>query len=146
MTTWRGCSSPSCVVRDRLDPYMLSLLDVAKAIEARRRLRPGWWADLGFLRGSSFPGPRQRRVSAGGRGRARFSCRREESRGPVLEARGLALLYAGAQSTANLRFAGLLNGGTPADDELLDALFAGRQFHIRDYSWKPRALSQSKGR
>jgi hypothetical protein len=43
------------------------------------------------------------------------------------------LLYAGVQSAANLRFAGLLWGGTPADDAILDALFGGRQFHIRDY-------------
>lgn len=51
---------------------------------------------------------------------------------PVLDVRGLALAYAGAQPTANLRLAELLTG--PAtQDWMLDALFGGRQVHIRDY-------------
>lgn len=51
---------------------------------------------------------------------------------PVLDVRGLALAYAGAQSTPNLRMAGLLTG--PADhDATIDALLGGRQVHIRDY-------------
>jgi hypothetical protein len=50
----------------------------------------------------------------------------------VLDVRGLALAYAGAQSCANLRMAGLLSG--PDDhDAVLDALLGGRQTHIRDY-------------
>ena len=47
--------------------------------------------------------------------------------------RGLALLYAGVQSCANLRWAGLLTGGLPEQDTVWDTLFGGRQFHIRDY-------------
>jgi hypothetical protein len=47
--------------------------------------------------------------------------------------RGLALLYAGVQSCANLRWAGLLTGGLPEQDAVWDTLFGGRQFHIRDY-------------
>ena len=47
--------------------------------------------------------------------------------------RGLALLYAGVQSCANLRWAGLLTGGRPEQDAVWDTLFGGRQFHIRDY-------------
>ena len=47
--------------------------------------------------------------------------------------RGLALLYAGVQSCANLRWAGLLTGGRPEQDTVWDTLFGGRQFHIRDY-------------
>jgi hypothetical protein len=43
------------------------------------------------------------------------------------------LLYAGAQSCANLRFTGNLHGGDPAEDLGWDALFGGRQVHIRDY-------------
>jgi hypothetical protein len=51
---------------------------------------------------------------------------------PVLDVRGLALAYAGAQSTANLRMAGLLTG--PAThDAAIDTLLGGRQVHIRDY-------------
>jgi hypothetical protein len=51
----------------------------------------------------------------------------------VLTTRGLALLYAGVQTCANLRFAGLLTGGDPAEDPIWDGLFAGRPVHIRDY-------------
>ena len=47
--------------------------------------------------------------------------------------RGLALLYAGVQSCANLGAAGLLSGGDVAQDLDWDALFGGRQAHIRDY-------------
>ena len=46
---------------------------------------------------------------------------------------GLSLLYAGVQSCANLRFAGHLVGGDPAQDPVWHALFGGRQVHIRDY-------------
>ncbi|MCP2264231.1 enhanced intracellular survival protein Eis [Promicromonospora thailandica] len=51
---------------------------------------------------------------------------------PVLTANGLALLYAGAQSAANLRLAGHL-AGPDGYDAVLGALFAGRQVHVRDY-------------
>lgn len=52
--------------------------------------------------------------------------------GPTFTGRGLALAYAGVQSCANLRFAGLL-GGPDTDDAHWDALLGGRQFHIRNY-------------
>jgi predicted acetyltransferase len=51
---------------------------------------------------------------------------------PALSPNGLALLYAGAQSAANLRIAGHLTGATD-HDAVLTALFAGRQVHVRDY-------------
>lgn len=51
---------------------------------------------------------------------------------PVLSANGLALLYAGVQSAANLRLAGQLTGA-PDHDAVLTTLFAGRQLHVRDY-------------
>jgi predicted acetyltransferase len=51
---------------------------------------------------------------------------------PRFTSYGMAMLYAGTQSCANLRFAGHLSGST-VDDPTLDALFGGRQFHIRDY-------------
>ena len=114
------------------DPYMLSVLDVAGAIEARR-YPAGLRADVGLSVVGHFVGE----VNGGYRlrvGDGRAECGREESTtGPELHGRGLALLYAGVQSAANLRFAGLLSGGTSADDEVLDTLFGGRQLHIRDY-------------
>ena len=51
----------------------------------------------------------------------------------MLTPHGLALLYAGAQSCANLRAAGHLRGGDLEQDLDWDALFGGRQLHIRDY-------------
>jgi predicted acetyltransferase len=51
---------------------------------------------------------------------------------PTFTPAGLAASYAGAQSTANLRLAGHLAG--PATHDLLwDALWGGRQVHVRDY-------------
>lgn len=45
---------------------------------------------------------------------------------------GLALSYAGAASTATLRLAGHLHG--PSDhDQVWDALWHGRDVHVRDY-------------
>lgn len=68
---------------------------------------------------------------AGGRGECRRVATDDDA--PVLSARGLALWYAGVQSAANLRLAGMLRGGDPAYDADLTALTAGRQVHIRDY-------------
>ncbi|HEY1133998.1 MAG TPA: GNAT family N-acetyltransferase [Nocardioides sp.] len=51
---------------------------------------------------------------------------------PRLTVNGLSLLQAGAQSCANLRMLGLLEG--PSDfDGLYDAWFGGRQAHVRNY-------------
>ena len=57
---------------------------------------------------------------------------RRRAGGPVFTGRGLALAYAGVQSCANLRFAGLLSG-PDTDDTRWDALLGGRPFHIRNY-------------
>jgi predicted acetyltransferase len=57
----------------------------------------------------------------------------EHSEDRTFHPRGLALLYAGVQSCANLRWAGLLTGGRTEQDAVWDTLFGGRQFHIRDY-------------
>ncbi len=115
------------------DPYMLSVLDVPGAIGARR-YAAALNLDLEFAVENHFVPA----VNGGYRLRVRDGAPTCEpvsvgETGPVFQARGLALLYAGAQSCANLRFAGLLAGGSPATDEALDALFGGRQFHIRNY-------------
>jgi hypothetical protein len=60
------------------------------------------------------------------------TCERSDAAGPRFTGRGLALMYAGAQGTANLRMAGLLDGDD-SDDSLWDVLFGGHQVHIRDY-------------
>lgn len=115
------------------DPYMLSVIDVPGAIGARR-FGAGVKVDLGFAVEGHFVdevnGGYRLRVDGGAP-----TCEPApvEDGGLVLQARGLALLYAGMQSCANLRSAGLLEGGTPAEDAALDTLFGGRQFHIRNY-------------
>ena len=75
------------------------------------------------------------RLIVGGAGEGQALCARAEvpSGVPVFSPQGLALAYAGAQSSANIRLAGHLTGGTTADDRVFDALFGGRQVHIRDY-------------
>ncbi len=51
---------------------------------------------------------------------------------PTLTAGGVGLLWSGAQSCGNLRQLGHLVGPDHHDD-VLDALFGGRQLHVRDY-------------
>ena len=114
------------------DPYMLAVIDVAGALS--RRGYP-WFlsARLGFrVVGdgvNGIGGPYRFEVDKGvGR------CVAEEHTDDrTFHPRGLALLYAGVQSSANLRWSGLLTGGRPEQDGVWDTLFGGRQFHIRDY-------------
>jgi predicted acetyltransferase len=51
---------------------------------------------------------------------------------PTLSPNGLALLWSGVQTAANLRFAGLLTG-PDENDKALDALALHRPRHVRDY-------------
>ena len=132
------------------DPYMLAIIDVAGALS--RRGYP-WFlsARLGFrvadvgATGTSAPGTSAPGTSAPGGDRTAGAYRFEVAEGVAscvaedhtddrtFHPRGLALLYAGVQSCANLRWAGLLEGGRPEQDTVWDTLFGGRQFHICDY-------------
>lgn len=112
-------------------PYMLSVLDVVRALEAR-----GWSTaldaelDLRVLgdRVGDIDGSYRVGVTGG-----RAECTRLEERAHrTYTPRGLALAYAGAQSSANLRFMGHL-AGPDDEDAVWDALLGGRQVHIRDY-------------
>lgn len=112
------------------DPYMLKVLDVVGALEARRYL-PGVTAELSFRVAGDFLAENNggyRLTVADG---AAKCVRDDDAQGLALDQRGLALLYAGVQSCANLRAAGLAGGET--EDALWDGLFGGRQVHIRDY-------------
>jgi predicted acetyltransferase len=112
-------------------PYMLRVLDVPGAVQTRHYAR-ALGAELDFtLEGDFLPeldGSYHLSVSDG-----QAECVRTARSDRVLSPRGLALLYAGAQSSANLRVAGLLRGGNPEQDLDWDVLFGGRQLHIRDY-------------
>jgi predicted acetyltransferase len=114
-----------------VNPWMLRVVDVAGAVAAR-----GWPARLSgaidiTLVDEVCPwnaGERrlvldagEGHIEAGGKGDV------------VLTERGLALLYAGAASTAVVRRAGLLTGGDPTTDAFLDAAFAGPRPALLDY-------------
>ena len=114
------------------NPYMLRIHDVAGAFSGLRLTTPGLAQhELAFEIQGDLLGSTDGRWSlsvddgvsacvAGGAG------------GPVFSPRGLALVYAGAMSCADLRIAGLLTGSAD-DDDAWSALFAGRQLHIRNY-------------
>ena len=115
------------------EPYMLRLLDLPGAFAARP-FPEHLAADLTFAFHdellADLDGAWRLRVEAG-----RATCERLDgttSSGPSYTGRGLALVYAGAQSTANVRAAGLMDGDRD-DDAVWDHLFGGRQVHIRDY-------------
>ena len=119
--TWRVVTS---------EPYMLRLLDPASAFGLRRYPRRVE-AELVFGITDEFltdlDGSWRLSVAEGS-----ATCERtEDAPGPVFTGRGLAASYAGSQSTANLRMAGLLSGDD-TDDDTWDALLGGRQVHIRD--------------
>lgn len=119
------------------DPYMIMILDVGGALGQRGYPR-FLSAQLGFrVAGDSVAGTdgAYRLVVAEGVGTCtvRNHAFGEHTDDRTFHPRGLALLYAGVQSCANLRWAGLLTGGRTEQDTVWDTLFGGRQFHIRDY-------------
>ncbi|WP_165807069.1 GNAT family N-acetyltransferase [Nocardioides currus] len=107
-------------------PYMLRVHDVAGAFAGLPLDTQITFSVAGDLLGTTngdwtlTPVDGLATVSPGGPG------------GPVLAPRGVALLYAGAASTTDLRMAGLLSGDA-GQDRALDTLLDGRQLHIRDY-------------
>lgn len=125
--------SASWRVRHRY-PYMLRVHDVAAALTGIATPVP---ADVAFAvagdRLGTANGSYRLRTTDG-----RTACEAAGSHAgdaatpPVFDVRGLALAYAGAQSCANLRLAGLLTGPDEYD-ATLDALLGGRQVHIRDH-------------
>lgn len=112
-------------------PYMLRVHDVAGALSALPLVGT---ADVSF----SVTGDPLGTMDGGYRlivADGRAMCTRAEvgDAVPAFSPQGLALVYAGAQSCANIRLAGHLTGGTLADDQSFDALLGGRQVHIRNY-------------
>ena len=107
-------------------PYMLRIDDVAAAVTALAPTGTARFAvsgdRLGVMDGTY-------EVAGGG-------CRRvddqPDTRAPVFSPRGLALAYAGVESCASLRLAGLLHG--PGNDGSLDGCWGPRgAVHVRDY-------------
>jgi len=112
-------------------PYMLRVLDVGAALSLRR-YPSGFSGELAFQLAGDFGGDND-----GGFildvGNGRGNCLRAEHGDRIFSPQGLALMYAGTQSSANLRVAGHLSGGDIDEDSTWDALFGGRQQHIRNY-------------
>ena len=112
-------------------PYMIRVHDVPGAFAAR-----DWPVDgeasftvagdhLGTTNGSWHLAIEQ--------GKATCTPTGEPTDAPVLTPGGLALAWSGAQTCANLRMAGHLDGGTLESEAALDRVFAPRPIHIRDY-------------
>jgi predicted acetyltransferase len=112
-------------------PYMLKILDVAESL-TRRRYPPNLSATLRFRVEGDFLNENNRAYRLAVRD-GRGSCTDSDHADRTFTPQGLALLYAGAQSCANLRMAGHLDGGEMNQNLDWDALFGGRQRHIRDY-------------
>lgn len=114
----------------KANPYMLRILDLAGALELRRP-SPAIRADLAFgVRGDRLgriDGDWTLQVADG-----EVRCASGPAAERVYTPTGIALAYAGVQSSANLRRAGLLVGPTDGD-ATWDALLAGRPVHVRDY-------------
>jgi predicted acetyltransferase len=112
-------------------PYMLAILDVAESL-ARRRYPPSITTTLRFMVEGHFltenNGAFELSVTEG-----RAVCSDADQADRTFTPQGLALLYAGAESSANLRLAGHLIGGDLNQDLDWDGLFGGRQRHIRDH-------------
>ncbi|MBM9466783.1 GNAT family N-acetyltransferase [Nakamurella leprariae] len=116
---------------DRVRPYMLRPIDLAAAVAAR-----GWPEDL---RGTVTISVDDW-VCPWNTGHHRLEWRDGVGRvapgepgGPRMAVRGLGLLLAGGLDAAVLRRAGLLAGGTAADDRVLTRAMAGPRPGIRDF-------------
>jgi predicted acetyltransferase len=112
-------------------PYMLKILDVCAALSALR-YPPAMSAELNFSVAGDFLAENNgfyRLEVAGGSAQ----CSKADQADRTFTPQGLALVFAGAQSCANLRSTGHLQGGNIDQDLDWDALFGGRQQHIRDY-------------
>lgn len=113
----------------QVQPWMLRVVDAPAAIE-RRGFLPGVRAAASFLLADPDVPANSRawRLDVDG-GRGSLEPLRPDADLPVLQARGLALLFAAAADTAMLLRAGLLDHPLPA----LDAAFAGPLPQILDY-------------
>ncbi len=120
-------SAPGAIVEST--PYMLAILDVAAALEARGYADQVSERVTFRVRGlpvTGQDGTYELAVQAG-----RAECRPASDADIELDARGLSLLYSGIPA-ARARWAGLLRGPARAD-AVLDRIFGGLPFAIRNY-------------
>lgn len=112
------------------EPYMLRILDVPRALEARAGGRDVAVTfavsgdECGLIEGT------YRAESAGGRVQCSPADPREDA--PVLTVRGLSALYAGILSAPDLLATGHLRGGSPEQQEALTALLMHQPWQVHD--------------
>lgn len=112
-----------------LHPYMLRVSDVAGAFTAVSPGVPGLTGEVPFsVSGDPFAAADGHYLLTLGAGTARVAT----AGGPTYTTQGIALAFAGAQSSANLRLLGHLTG-PDTHDAVLDAVLGGRPLHVRDY-------------
>jgi predicted acetyltransferase len=135
---WSGTDVSRLVLPDHAAtssprPYMLRLLDVPGALGACRV--PPVRARVPFaVADPRTPDLEGAWTLEAAEGTVRVVADDDASPGdrPTFTSGGLALTWSGAQSTANARLAGGLTG--PGEhDTTWDALWGGRQVHVRDY-------------
>jgi len=120
----------------RVDPYLLRVVDLSGAVAQR-----GWPAGLTVDIPMMVDDPicpwnsgDHRLVLNGGDGRLEPGADSSSGAGGYrIGPRGLGVLMAGGVTTARLRHAGLIEGGSAAGDVALDAAMAGPRPAILDY-------------
>jgi len=119
-------------VRD-VRPYLLRVVDLAGAVEQR-----GWPGRADAAVDFSVEDPvcpwnsgHHRLVLSGGR--ARLEPVSGDGSGMWISPRGLGVVMAGAVTVAQLRRAGLIEGGTPSAARILDAAMAGPRPAVLDF-------------
>lgn len=113
----------------RQHPYSLRVSDVAGAFTAIAPGLPGLTGEVPFsVVGDPFGVTDGHYLLTLGEGTERVT----SSGGPTYTTQGIALAFAGTQSSANLRLLGHLTG-PDTHDRVLDAVLGGRQVHVRDY-------------
>jgi predicted acetyltransferase len=136
---WTGADPTRLVLPDhtttivREEPYMLRVLDVAGALGTARL--PPMPATVPFAVADPVAPDIEGAWCLQTDGAGSVQIIPDSSDDPerlVFSSAGLASSYAGALSTAALRRAGLLSGST-THDAIWDALWRGRDVHVRDY-------------
>ncbi|WP_195908900.1 enhanced intracellular survival protein Eis [Microlunatus sp. Gsoil 973] len=116
-------------------PYMLKIIDVVGALQARGYPTViSTTVEFGVAGDpiTGTDGHYRLELSAGVARCSRLGDLRADSPVPVFTPNGLAIAYAGAQSAAGIRTVGGLSGSADHDDTL-GAIFGGRPARIRDH-------------
>ncbi|WP_402469169.1 GNAT family N-acetyltransferase [Isoptericola aurantiacus] len=135
---WSGADPSRLVLPDHAtslvqnQPYMLRLLDLPGALGAARQAPLSARVPFAVVDATAPDLAGSWTLEVAGTGTRVVPDDGGPAARPTFTSAGLALSYAGAQSCANLRLAGHLSG-PDAHDAVWDAVWAGRQVHVRDH-------------